>query len=705
MSIQEDIWNGVDIKVRKLVRDLLEPSLIKFSEVESNQNKITRILNENRDRISQVQNKVDILGPKIPNIDPIHRKLNEFSIRVNSLDNDLLQQIDSIRNYNEKLSSKVSDIGTKFQSISKQNDLFSQTLAENSKTCSNLRIFIEKKVTEFQNQLKDPFNTQAETNILFLSQIRELEIKAESLIKDLDSVGFLARKNEHDLKNGLDSIEKKVSSLIKPLSFYENEITGIRNLVLFNESKFRNEMKEEVERLKNEFKLQIKESFELFGKNQQSNLTEVLNFVLKEPKYQRKLNQLKKMNTMRVENKRPVEMRRFTESSIWMQKERIAAESELIGEEMKAQEEELKFSEKKGIEGEGESRQENGNNKEMGSFNAADFFNERKSEHDRNGPDDWKDWPGNRKISDSELAIDVVSSSNEENSLSTNETQKTGDAKQKFVFSRADSKNIDSDLESISEECSEGRLIEDNMFIKQIKSDLSALIQKHESLSTELKSFSSKSSIKINSLRFCIILLKHQQQKALDQFKESFDSSLKSWTKDFFSSNLSQFTHKIQQDIGQIIVDSKRIIEQNQVLELSVNNVTSEFGGYLKGKKRDLNDTKLEISRIYKKFETFAKKQVIHSAIIEKLQNLVGDNTGKGEIEKEPKVAKGFIEKLPSLQGKVNQTPKSIVFVLDKKESFGQDLDFSEVNSPDFKSLESFSRSHTPELPIINRMR
>ena len=704
MSIQEDIWNGVDIKVRKLVRDLLEPSLIKFSEVESNQNKITRILNENRDRISQVQNRVDILGPKIPNMDPIHRKLNEFSIRVNSLENDLLQQIDSIRNYNEKLSSRVSDIGSKFQSISKQNDLFSQTLAENSKTCSNLRIFIEKKVTEFQNQLKDPFNTQAETNILFLGQIRELEIKAESLIKDLDSVGFLSRKNEHDLKNGLDAIEKKFSSQIKPLSYYENEITGIRNLVLFNEAKFRNETREEVERVKSEFKKEIKDNFEQFGKNQQSNLTEILNFVLKEPKYQRKLNQLKKMNTMRIENKKEVQMRRFTELSILAQKERIAQETgdDVIEEEMKERLEELKL---RGRKDEVWRSKETGDDKDMGRFIDTDFSNQEEGDDDRNNRDEWKDWSQNGRASDSELAIDIVSSSNDENSLSTNETQKTGDSKQKFVFSRADSKSVDSDLESISEECSEGRLIEDNMFIKQIRADLSSLIQKHESLSTELKSFSSKSSIKINSLRFCIILLKHQQQKALDQFKDSFDSSLKSWTKDFFASNLSQFTHKIQQDIGQIIVDSKRIIEQNQVLELSVNNVTSEFGGYLKGKKRDLNDTKLEISRIYKKFETFAKKQVIHSAILERLENFIGDSAGKGDIEKEPKMVKGLIEKLPSLQAKVNQTPKSIVFVLDKRESFKQDLDFSEANSPDFKSVESFSRSHTPDLPVINRMR
>ena len=161
---------------------------------------------------------------------------------------------------------------------------------------------------------------------------------------------------------------------------------------------------------------------------------------------------------------------------------------------------------------------ETGDDKDMGRFIDTDFSNQEEGDDDRNNRDEWKDWSQNGRASDSELAIDIVSSSNDENSLSTNETQKTGDSKQKFVFSRADSKSVDSDLESISEECSEGRLIEDNMFIKQIRADLSSLIQKHESLSTELKSFSSKSSIKINSLRFCIILLKHQQQKALDQF-------------------------------------------------------------------------------------------------------------------------------------------------------------------------------------------
>src|SRR5574343_184828 len=133
MSEQDEIWNSIDLKVRKLVRDLLEPSLIKFSEVESNQNKITRSLNENRDRITHISNKVEVLGPKIPNMDPIHRKLNEFSIRLNSINNDLCQEIESIRNDYDKLSSRTSDIGSKFYSISKQSDLFSQTLAENSK--------------------------------------------------------------------------------------------------------------------------------------------------------------------------------------------------------------------------------------------------------------------------------------------------------------------------------------------------------------------------------------------------------------------------------------------------------------------------------------------------------------------------------------------------------------------------------------------
>jgi archaellin len=381
------------------------------------------------------------------------------------------------------------------------------------------------------------------------------------------------------------------------------------------------------------------------------------------------------MKSLKVTRENPQELRRFTETDIFPPEDDFEIHSN------EKQRKFRKIREKDLAGGKNGSFERNGLKIEYGVTESLGI-----NEEGISGV-----YEGNEK-----LFINIAEGHNDENLLSTNETQGTLEAPKKFTFSGAESRVNDSDLESISEECSEGHASsEDQKVIEELKTELKTLNEKQESLSIELKASTSRSSIKINSLRFCLILMKHQQQKALQNLKDSIESSLKTWTQNHVSSSLSSYTKKISEDTEKALEDSKKIIENSQVLEMLIKNTTSEFGSFLSGKKRENSDTKLEISRIYKKFELISKKQTVQAGVLEKIQDFM--KQVNSQVPNELKV--------PGLAMNVVNTPKSQLALYDKGEILNTEKDSLELESPSAKSNFSYSRSQTPELPNIYRAR
>lgn len=706
MSNFEEFWPFFDLKVRKLVRDLIEPTISRIVETETLQQIQEKQIKHLSEKTNSVLKRVDLQSSKIPNIEPVTRKLNENSLKITALQSDLTFQVSVVKNQIDSISGLLEDQSSRISSFTTLHESFKQNLNENLNICGQLRTYVETQVQDFKVQVIEPFNTQAETNLSFQFQLQNFDQKLEMILKDVNSMDYLTKKTEHESKMKIEALERRLNIQSQPSKYFEKEINGLRNLIHLNENKVKNDFLG----IQNELKKQIEETLDEFGKLNEDNIGEILNFVLIEPRYKKKLSELRKMSTFRVEGKEDPDIRRFTALEI---------NSKCIQEVSKPIKKSSSFR-----------KFRKSSNIQITAKEAPDLkLNLHPVEPHLNSTPESSTLENNNLSSSSQTLDNVEKKElNAAHNLTLNLIETlpitTGDPEhltpstkseitlkepnlKKFKFLIKEPKPTDSDLDSISEESQVYKYSDLALAIEDLQKIFEALSSKVDSLSSSLQTNISKSSLKINSFKFSLGLIKQHFEKKLEEFPEQVEDFIKNWSYSHLEPKFQSIESKHKQLKSQLLEselkcekESKKFVEVNESLEALLKNSAFEFTNYINTRKRDNNDIKLDIKRIYSKIESLCKKHFITINYLQNMQKLV--NTMKQFIaltsEKDWETEDNPEEVTKNLGSNADSTPKTQQKAL--LNSLNKEFDLLSQAYP-----PGYNRSYTPELPAISRLR
>ena len=289
-------WPFLEVRIRKLMSELIEPSLLKLQQTELIQSSLAKLQRDIKDRISTVEGKLDSINSRIPSLDPINRRVAEQYLRISTVESDSKQQVEGLKNQVDSISSSLGSIASQVHLINKQTDLYKKHIVEYASNYNTLKRYIEDKVTETKAEFRQPFESQSEQNIHFETQLKQVLKNLDVMSKDISYMEFLTKKNEHDLKAGLNSIENKNSACDENLNKMIEQVRSLKKIVQASEVN----MKMEFDQSQKKAKEEGGELVEKLVKRTEDKLMEIMEFVLIETRYKKKIEELKGMGNMKT---------------------------------------------------------------------------------------------------------------------------------------------------------------------------------------------------------------------------------------------------------------------------------------------------------------------------------------------------------------------------------------------------------------------
>ena len=622
----EKIWPSFEIKIRTLISELLEPSLAKFKATESMQVKLGKLSQEIKERVSDVESKLNTVNSRIPAVDPINRRVAEQTIRISSIETDFRSQVEGVKTHLDSLSSSLGNISSQVFSINKQNELFRKNLSDYAAGYSTLKKYIEDKISGIRAEVKHPFELQAEFNLRIEGTLRQIEKNFDSLSKEVAFVDFNTKKNQHDLRSGINLLETKNFEFDSSSNKIMDQMNSIRKVLKLNEIKCKSDIEESYGLILKD----LQEFREEVSKSMDVRFVDMMDFVLIEPRYKKKLEELKKSK------------------NISDKKEKVKKPQRPV----------------------------------LGMFKSSDNYQIPNHSPEPIEANPEKLQTGNienieniEKVQTSK-SLDIQKSSNPEFDTCSNPSVS--------IYDQTDNYLIFEDLQAEQEKLSQQ--------IQEILNMTEEKFTEHQH--------------KFCIIKTLIIAVKHNIDNKLTLFKSSLEKELKSWISGLIESSHKQLENLFKVEEEKRSFEINRIQENSEELETILKQSSFEFSNFVANRKRENNDVKLDLKRIYAKLELITKDQNRVNDNFEKIRNsvkLVRDligmqvNGSKNDENLEDKKKIG--------QGKGQASSNKVIKfdMIERQEQVLEVLNNSIEKTAAVTQTSLTQRSFTPELPFLKR--
>ena len=211
--------------------------------------------------------------------------------------------------------------------------------------------------------------------------------------------------------------------------------------------------------------------------------------------------------------------------------------------------------------------------------------------------------------------------------------------------------------------------------------------------------------------KFCliktlIIAVKHNIDNKLTLFKSSLEKELKSWVSGLIETSHKQLESLFKVEEEKRSFEINRIQESSEELETILKQSSFEFSNFVANRKRENNDVKLDLKRIYAKLELITKDQNRVNENFEKIRNsikLVRDLFGMQASG--PKNDENFEDKKKTVQGKAQASSNKVIKfdIIERQEQVFEVLNNSIEKTGMVTQTSLTQRSFTPELPFLKR--
>lgn len=607
--LNNTLWMEIDLKVRKLISDLLEPSLSKLHSIELFQSKIYSSHRIIKDRVKNLEDKVAELPGKIPMIDPINKRIAEHSLKITSVELETKAQCENITNDVDSLSSKFGNMISNVASASSQIENIRKDLRNYLQCFVQLREFVEGKVNELKSQVKEPFVNQAETNIVLQVQIKQIEKNLQNMNSEFAALELKSKKSERKLNSGITGFQEQVQGYIEE----SKKITGGIEEVYNEQSKIKENIEEQMQKFREEIQKNIEEAKEKIEKGQRENIEDILHFVLMEPRYKKKIADYKKNHGVFAKEHSGNDEESLSFQNEFRKKYKEIAEgeenSEVISEAIREKKNIRKKKREKEIQFMSEVRENT--DPSFVQFDKPVESNELLI----NAPEDLQLLLGE------EIKIPIVVSTEnlntkiEEHGLFL--TKPPANIEDLLQLDVDQSKHLSSQSISDSQQFQMNNA-DYLMVIEDIQSQLEKSRQEILSLQERISSIEIISTQNFQFLNQKIILIDQKLEKSISDTNEYSETELKPWVSECISVSCQGLLNKLTQLNYEKNQEIERILINHSELESNLKQYSYEFSTYIMNKRREQSDFKLEFKRIYTKIEESNKKHTQIELLVDK---------------------------------------------------------------------------------------
>ena len=277
----------LDLKIRKLISELLEPSLSKMQATEVLQSKLSKYQKFLKEKVQVLNTKFETLEQKFPFIDPIHKRIAEHSAKITAVEVDTKGQYEYMNNTVESISSRFGFIISQLNSLNNQKDSLREDLNLSTKLFLEFKNTIEERLELTKNELKAPFLSQAETNILQQAEIKQIGMHLENLGKEVGALEYISKKNERNLTRTVSEFKTQCERLENNNQKTVNDMDKFKEKYFY----FEKQLMENFEFVRSQAEKKILKICE----ENEKKVFQILEFVLAEPRHKKKIVEFQKI--------------------------------------------------------------------------------------------------------------------------------------------------------------------------------------------------------------------------------------------------------------------------------------------------------------------------------------------------------------------------------------------------------------------------
>ena len=287
----EHTWTAYEVKVRHLIKDLIEPSMSRIRVIEQNNQKV---LNKNKSykrKIKELQTKLDLLISKLPNSESINRLVIDSNVKLNSAEIESKKDRLAFIYELDKVSAKIDPISNQIISIFNQLELLQKDVSHANSNVYKIKSILENKIKENTLEIEDKISK----SLIDVHDISEKCCKSEKKIflieNSLCDLEVLAKQNERNVIQTKDLLEEKIEKIRNETLAFDIYLKQIRNEACNKEKQLKNDL----DSITDEINKRISESNHYILQKQEVQIYEWLEFTLIEPRYKKKISEFKQI--------------------------------------------------------------------------------------------------------------------------------------------------------------------------------------------------------------------------------------------------------------------------------------------------------------------------------------------------------------------------------------------------------------------------
>ena len=238
--MDETLWFSIESKVRKLVKDIIEPTIRRVQETKEQNDKLFRKDEVSTERLNNLEIQTSQTAQRLEGFTSYSSKIIEGEANLRSLEQRLLASLDKINQKIDVSNLDILNLNERASVLDNQRVVIEENAAGLEQNMLATKNNTDNQITELKEKFEKRFDI-AETNIRNIdTNIKQINKKLENISNDLSETDYLAKKSE------------------RITSEHSDKFINVSKLIQQNKK----ELQDSVEKMRNSFMNQTKEQGE-----------------------------------------------------------------------------------------------------------------------------------------------------------------------------------------------------------------------------------------------------------------------------------------------------------------------------------------------------------------------------------------------------------------------------------------------------------
>ena len=287
--MNEEIWSGIETRVRKLIKMLMEPGLMKMKSAEENSKRVLEYKEIVRKKLKRLKSRIISIEEKMPSNDKLNKTFMDLSLQYNYLEIQTKKDQQMIKNTVSNVAETLDHLSEQFPSVVNQVAFMKKEIDQSKKDFLRIRNSLETtlqvNIEEFTQKSRENLKTNQDILEKVLMYDKNVENLSDSLCKleTKEALNWrICAQNHESVESSLKIQKEAEARLLQMNENMRQHIAQSFQMIKEEEAKFKIQSKQEADDLK-----------QSLLNSQETLMLKYFSFVLTDSKHQKKIQELK----------------------------------------------------------------------------------------------------------------------------------------------------------------------------------------------------------------------------------------------------------------------------------------------------------------------------------------------------------------------------------------------------------------------------